>query len=617
MTERTRDTPDETDDGERVDGYVPLRSYGAVGDGRTVALVALDGRIDWLPIPSMDSPPVFASILDAEHGGYVALRPTGDAEVSREYLPSTNVLVTTWTTPTGRVTVTDAMVTGVAGRLPWAEFARCVQGVQGSVELEWAVVPGTLLGTAEPERLDTANGAVIGIDGVTIAIVEQGFEPVHDDGPRFSGRFTTSEGSKHILTIVGTFDEPIFMPEPEAALAAMDRTIENWSTWSEAFHYDGPWSEAVQRSALALKLLIYSPTGAIAAAPTTSLPEDRTGGKNWDYRFAWVRDLSYTVHALTRFGLREETHAAVSWVMRTIADHDEDMPIFYELDGSASDGVEERDVPGWQGIGPVTIGNRAGDQLQLGVWGDVFEILRQYVRAGNVIDRKTARVLQGLADDACHRWEEADSGMWELQDTQHYVSSKIGCWQALDAAAELHDAGMIDGPRDKWIENRELIEQWVAEHGWDEDRGYYVMYPGSDKLDTSILLHAMSSFDRGPRMAATIRAIEEQLQRGPLVYRYSGMADEESPFVACSFWLAAAMACTGRVDDAATLMDAMVAQANDVGLYSEMISEDGSFMGNLPQGLSHLALIQAALTIEEVRTEQAGSDETGGSDRTE
>ncbi|WP_159570818.1 glycoside hydrolase family 15 protein [Curtobacterium sp. 18060] len=609
MTERTEDTLDAVDTHARTDGYAPLRTYGAIGDGRTVALIARDGQIDWLPIPSMDSPPVFAAILDAEHGGHVALRPVDrSAEVTREYLPGTNVLVTTWTTPSGRATVTDAMVTGVAGRLPWAEVARCVQGVNGSVEFEWAVVPGTLLGTAEPKRLDTANGAVIGIDGITIAIVEQGFDPVDDDRPRFSGRFTTGDGSKHILTIVGTHDEPIFMPRPESALAAMDRTIDNWATWSEEFSYDGPWAEAVQRSALALKLLIFSPTGAIAAAPTTSLPEDRTGGKNWDYRFAWVRDLSYTVHALTRFGLREETHAAVSWVMRTIAEHDEDMPIFYELDGTKSDDVEERDVPGWNGIGPVTVGNRAGDQLQLGVWGDVFEILRQYVNAGNVLDRKTAAVLQQLADDACHRWEEPDSGMWELEDTQHYVTSKIGCWQALDAAVDLHDAGMIDGPREKWVENRELIEQWVAEHGWDEERGHYVMYPGSDALDTSILLHAMSSFDRGPRMASTIRAIEEQLQRGPLVYRYSGIEDEESPFVACSFWLAAAMACTGRVDDARTLMDEMVGQANDVGLFSEMISEDGSFMGNLPQGLSHLALIQAALTIEELTGEDDRSE---------
>lgn len=601
MTERTRDTPDATDNEERTDGYVPLRSYGAIGDGRTVALIALDGRIDWLPIPSMDSPPVFASIVDAEHGGHVALRPVDDgAEATREYLPGTNVLVTTWTTPSGTATVTDAMVTGVAGRLPWAEIGRCVQGVEGSVEMEWAVVPGTILNTAEPRRLDTANGTVIGIDGVTIAIVEQGFEPVHDDGPRFSGRFSTQPDSKSILTIVGTHDEPIFLPEPERTLEGVDRTIENWATWSKEFNYDGPWADAVQRSALALKLLIFAPTGAIAAAPTTSLPEDRTGGKNWDYRFAWVRDLSYTVHALTRFGLREETHAAVSWVMRTIAEHDETMPIFYGLDGSKSDTVEERDVPGWNGIGPVTVGNRAGDQLQLGVWGDVFEIMRQYVRAGNVLDRKTASVLQDLADDACHRWVEPDSGMWELQEAHHYTTSKIGCWQALDAAVELHDAGMIDGPRDKWVENRELIEQWVAEHGWNEDLGYYVMHPDTDALDTSILLHAMSAFDRGPRMESTIRAIEDQLQRGPLVYRYSGIEDEESPFVACSFWLAAAMACVGRVDDARSLMDQMVAQANDVGLFSEMISEDGAFMGNLPQGLSHLALIQAALTIEEV-----------------
>ncbi|GAA3341038.1 glycoside hydrolase family 15 protein [Curtobacterium pusillum] len=611
MTERTRDTPDATEGEERTDGYVPLRSYGAIGDGRTVALIALDGRIDWLPIPSMDSPPVFASILDAEHGGHIALRPTGDAEASRRYEPGTNVLVTTWTSDSGSCTVTDAMITGVAGRLPWAEIGRCVQGVSGSVELEWSIVPGTLLNTAEPKRLETVNGTVIGVDGITIAMAEHGFGPVHEDGPRFSGRFTTAEGSKHILTVVGTDDEPVFLPDPEQSMEGIDRTIRNWSTWSEEFSYDGPWAGAVQRSALALKLLIYSPTGAIAAAPTTSLPEDRTGGKNWDYRFAWVRDLAYTVHALTRFGLREETHAAVSWVIRTIADNGDTMPIFYELDGTLSDEVHERDVPGWRGIGPVTEGNRASGQLQLGVWGDVFEIMRQYVRAGNVLDRKTAKTLEGLADGACKQWEKPDASMWELEETQHYTTSKIGCWQALDAAVELHDAGQIDGSRDMWVKNRELIEAWVSEHGWDEERGHYVMYPGSEALDCSILLHAMSAFDRGPRMSATIDAIQEQLQHGPLVYRYSGVEDEESPFVACSFWLVAALACVGRIDDARALMDDAVDQANDVGLFSEMISEDGAFMGNLPQGLSHLALIQAALTVEETAAEQDDDEGPG------
>ncbi|WP_144761603.1 glycoside hydrolase family 15 protein [Curtobacterium sp. 9128] len=607
MPETTLDTPDEAQtEQQRTDGYAPLRSYAAIGDGRTVALIARDGRIDWLPIPSMDSPPVFASILDAEHGGHVALRPKDhDATVHREYMPGTNVLVTTWTTDTGSCTVTDAMVTGVAGRLPWAEIGRCVQGVEGTVELEWAVVPGTLLNTAEPKRLDTVNGSVIGVDGVTIAIVEKGFEPVHEDGPVFSGHFSTTAGSKHILTIVGTLDEPIFLPEPEDTLRGVDRTIDNWAAWSKEFDYDGPWSDAVQRSALALKLLIFSPTGAIAAAPTTSLPEDRSGGKNWDYRFAWVRDLSYTVHALDRFGLREETHAAVSWVMRTIAKHDDGMPIFYTLEGEVSNEVQERDVPGWNGIGPVTEGNRASDQLQLGVWGDVFEIMRQYVRQGNVLDRKTAKVLEGLADDACRQWEKADAGMWELQDTQHYTASKMGCWQALDAAIELHDEGQIQGSRDTWDKNRGLIREWVSEHGWNEELGAYTMYPDTDVLDTSVLLHSMSGFDRGPRMESTIRAIQERLQHGPLVYRYSGLEDEESPFVACSFWLAAALACTGRIDDATALMDEMVDQANDVGLFSEMLSAvDGDFMGNLPQGLSHLALIQAALTIEELSHEQ-------------
>lgn len=594
---------------ERVDGYVPLRSYGAVGDGRTIALIARDGRVDWMPIPALDAPPVFAALLDADRGGHMSLRPVGEARMERHYHPGTNVLVTTWTTDTGSCTVTDAMITGVAGRLPWTEFGRCVQGVEGTVELEWSVEPGTMLGEAEPVRHDTINGPVVAIDGVTIAIVELGFEPVHEDGARFSGRFTTHGGSQHILTVVGTLNEPIYRPNPQNSMRGIDRTLQNWETWSREFSYTGPWATAVQRSALALKLLIHAPTGAIAAAGTTGLPENKYGGKNWDYRFAWVRDLSYTVRSLSWFGLREETHAAVSWVLQTIAEHGDGMPIFYTLDGRKADGVRRRTVPGWRGVTPVLEGNQAADQLQLGVYGDVFDVMRGYVSQGNVLDRRTASVLENLADDACKRWQDKDSGMWELTDKQHYVTSKIGCWHALDAAVELHDKGQIGGHRKRWVRNRERIEDWVAKHGWDEERQRYVMYPGSDRLDASILLHA-SSFDRGPRMQATIDAIVEELRVGPLVYRYSGVSEEESPFVACSFWLASAMASVGRFDDAHQLMDAMVDQANDVGLYSEMISaETGAFMGNLPQGLSHLALIQAAIQIAD--EEQKAKDGDG------
>jgi len=588
-------------DDHRIDGFAPLRSYAAIGDGRTVALLARDGCIDWLPIPALDSPAVFAALLDAEHGGHMALRPVGPARVERQYEPGTNVLRTTWTTDSGTAIVTDAMVTGVAGRLPWAEIARSVEGVSGTIDMEWEVQPGTLLGQAEPKRVDTVNGPIVQVDGVTVAIIEDGFEPVHEDGARFSGRFSVAEGTKHILTIVGTLNEPIFIPEARNSMRGVERSIENWRTWSKEFSYDGPWADAVQRSALALKLLIHAPTGAIAAAATTSLPENRDGGKNWDYRFAWVRDLAYTVRALTRFGLREETHAAVSWLMRTIASHESAMPIFTTLTGEKSDTVDERNAPGWNGIGPVVEGNRAGDQLQLGVYGDVFGILRSYVAAGNVLDKRTARVLGNLADEACRKWVEPDSGMWELAEARHHVSSKMGAWQALDGAIDLHRKGQIDGDRVGWERNRQMIVDWIAEHGWNEELGYYTMYPGSAQLDTSILLHASSGFDRGPRMAATVDAVIDQLAVGPLVYRYSGVEAEESPFVACSFWLASALACIGRIDDARSQMDAMVDQANDVGLFAEMISADtGDFMGNLPQGLSHLALINAAMTIEEL-----------------
>lgn len=585
----------------RIDGYADLRSYAAIGDGRTVALISLDGTVDWFPAPNLSTPPAFAAILDAPHGGRIEFRPVDDFTVTRRYVPGTNVLQTTFTTADGVARMTDALVTGVAGRLPWAELARRVDGIRGSVAMTWSVAPGTVLGNASPWVERTVHGAVIRVDGVMVGV--RGFEHgAHEPASQhLDGSFTTVSGSRHLVVITATEREPLRMVTPEIVDRGIDRTIANWKAWSREFSFEGEWSAAVLRSALALKLLIHSPTGSIAAAATTSIAESWKGGKNWDYRFAWVRDLAYTVRALIRFGLREETHAAVSWLLTTIRLNGPELHIFYALDGTVPSGRSWPDLPGWRKIGPVVVGNGAQGQLQLGVYGDLFDVVRTYVDDGNLLDAETGRLLASIADRACDSWQKRDAGIWELEQEEHYTSSKLGCWQALDCAVHLCELGQIPGGSERWAAERERIRDWVETNCWSAARNSYLMYPGSEMLDASVLLHAASGFNRGDRMSGTIDAIESELGRGPLIYRYSGMQVEEGTFVACAFWLATALACVGRMEEAKIRMNEIVALANDVGLYSEMMDADThDFLGNLPQGLSHLALINTALTIEQL-----------------
>ena len=580
-----------------------LRSYAAIGDGRTVVLIGMRGQVDWMPIPNLDSLPVFARLLDDESGGCIELEPTDDYTITRRYLSGTNVLHTTFTTQSGVATVTDALVTGVAGRLPWAELARRIDGESGTVGFRWRLVPGTALGTVSPWIEQTSRGAVVRAGDKTVAVVgsEHGPDPVDGGDDALSelrGGFHTSEGSRTMIVVVATHDEPLHLPNPAIVDEGIDRTIANWRRWSKEFSYDGPWRDQVQRSVLALKLLIFSPTGSIAAAATTSLPEGRRGGKNWDYRFAWVRDLAYTAHALVSFGLREETHAAISWMLRTIRENGPEVHIFYGLDGGVPSEVREYDVAGWRGIGPVVSGNPAQGQLQLGVYGDLFAICRTYVDSGNVLDAATTRLLAEVADRTCDLWRSRDAGMWELPELRHYTSSKMGCWQALSDAVHLAEVGRLPGSAERWRAERDRIEAWIHENCWSDELGAFVMHPESDELDASVLLHAPSGFDRGERMSSTIDALTAQLGEGPHLYRYSGVQQEEFAFVACGFWRATALACVGRMQEATELMNELVGTTNDVGLLGEMIDPaDGSFWGNLPQALSHLALINAALTI--------------------
>ena len=582
-----------------ADSYADLRTYATIGDGRTIALVARDGRIDWLALPDLSSAVAFGALLDGDGGGYLSLTPTEPYSVSRAYVAGTNVLETTFTTASGSARITDSMNTGVAGRLPWAELGRRIEGLSGEVALVAEVRPGTALNCASPWVHETVHGKLLRLDGVTMAL-----RTLHDDGVEVGDRhitasYRTSPGSRHLLGLVATEREALYLPDPEDIDSGIDRTVANWRAWTDTFQWDGPWEAAVERSALVLKQLVYAPTGALAAAATTSLPESLDGGKNWDYRFAWLRDMAYSLTALFRFGVREEIHSAISWMLATMRRHEQEPQVFYTLAGrfSAEDPVSY-DVPGWRGVGPVVTGNGARDQLQLGVFGDVFSIVQLYVDHGNVLDDETGRLLTALADLACDRWRSKDAGMWELTEPQHFTTSKLGCWQALQHAVHLAEVGQLPGSADRWRGEAEAIRGWVDEHAWSEERGAYVWYPGSDKLDASILLHAISGFDRGTRMSSTLDALRRDLGTGPHLYRYSGADAEEGVFLACSYWMVSALHLVGRSDEARSLMDELMSAPNDVGLLAEMIEPtSGAFLGNLPQGLSHLALVNAAITV--------------------
>lgn len=585
--------------GRRTDGYVPIEDYALLGDGRTVALVAGDGRVDWWPVPTLDAPPVFAAVLDPEHGGYFALRPTTDFTVTRRYLPGTNVLETTFRTETGSVRVTDALSMGAAGPLPWGELARRVEGLDGSVEMAWTVAPGTRFDSCQPWTEITNRAVIAHVGDQHSAIMSFDLGTPIDTGGRVTATFSTTPHSRGLLVVTSVDAEPLFLPDRVDLDHHLDRTVSRWQEWSRWVRYEGPWKEAVTRSALTLKLLLFAPTGAIAAAPTTSLPERIGGEKNWDYRYMWVRDSSYTVDALMELGLHEEVHSAVSFLLDAVRRSAPDLHVFYTLAGDVPDGHAELDAAGYRGSQPVREGNGAATQTQLGTLGDLLDTMWHYAQHGHQLDSLTGRLLADLADRCCDLWLQPDAGIWELTDNRHYTNSKMGCWVALDRAVRLaHNGAIEDHHAHRWRHEQRRIRSWINEHCWSSVKGSYSFYAGTDDLDAATLLAAHTGFDRGHRLAGTVAAIGRELTDGPLIYRYTGMRDAEGAFVACSFWMVIALAHLGQHGAAAALMQDAVTLANDVGLLAEQVDPiTRSMLGNHPQGLSHLALINAATML--------------------
>ena len=590
----------------RIDGYAPIQDYALIGDGRTTALVARDGSIDWLPLPRMDSTTVFGRLLDAKRGGAFELAPEEEFEVERAYAGDSNVLQTTFRTARGVVRVTDAIPLDHGALLPWFELIRRVDGLEGSVPMRWRVTPRFKAGEGdERPSLEQRNGAVLveGREGiVALHLFDAGTATLHDE--EIVGTFETSPGSSGALVMRSTHEEPLPFPRLDWIYARLDETVDDWERWLADAGVEGQWKDMTRRSALVLRLLTYVPTGAILAAPTTSLPERIGGDRNYDYRYSWVRDTAYTLDALLNLGLLVQVHASFAWLLRAVASSLPDVHVFYDIHGETASGQKELELAGYRGSRPVRRGNAAAKQLQLSCWGDLLETAELYVRDGNALDEVTGRRLADAVDRLTKVWDEKDAGIWELPDKQHYTLSKVAAWMAIDRALRLAEAGEVPDDRvDAWRETAEAIRAFVERECWSEGRSAYAMHAGSDRLDASVLrISRMNYLDtRGERFNSTIDRIRMELSGGgPLLYRYSGQRQEEGAFVACSFWLVEALARAGRLDEARETMDELVALANDVGLYSEEIDPRmHDFLGNFPQGLSHLALINAAAAIAE------------------
>ncbi|OLB13804.1 MAG: hypothetical protein AUH18_01620 [Candidatus Rokubacteria bacterium 13_2_20CM_69_10] len=421
-----------------------------------------------------------------------------------------------------------------------------------------------------------------------------------------SGRFEMAAGHRALLGVIATCNEPLVFPPRAHVEARLDATAAFWERWSGQLTYAGPWRDAVVRSALALKLLVFAPSGAITAAPTTSLPEAIGGERNWDYRYCWIRDSSFTIEALLQLGCRQEATSFFWWFMHATRLTSPRLRVLYRLDGGAH--VPERvldHLSGYRDSRPVRIGNAAADQLQLDTFGELLDAAFGYVRRGARIDRDTMNQLAELADFVADHWREPDAGIWEVRmEPQHFTESKAMCWVALDRAAQLAETGHLSGRRrQRWLTEAAAIRAFIDNHCWSERLGSYVRYAGREELDASLLMMPIMRYDEptSPRLAGTIEAVRRELGRGALVYRYTGedgLAGAEGVFVCCSFWLAEALALAGRRDDAARSMDAALALANDVGLFSEELDPaSGEFLGNFPQGLVHLAIISAAAAI--------------------
>ncbi|GAC1390780.1 MAG: glycoside hydrolase family 15 protein [Ktedonobacteraceae bacterium] len=594
--------------------YLPIQDYGVIGDLHTVALVGKNGSIDWCCIPRFDAPSVFGALLDAEKGGFFRIAPpeTPDLERKQLYLPDTNILITRFLTNDGVGEINDFMpIKRVGSTAHQHHVMRGVSVVRGTLSFTIVCRPAFNYARDTHEVHLAENGAVFRSETLCLGLTSS--VPLEEDGRGgVQATFTLQEGQSAYFLLESTKDHDIrpHHHSPRHYQTLFLETKNYWQNWLARCQYQGRWRETVYRSALALKLLTYAPTGAIVAAPTTSLPETIGGTRNWDYRYTWLRDAAFTLYSLLTLGFTQEAEAFMGWLEARIHELEPNGSLqpMYTIDGGHDlTEITLDHLEGYRKSGPVRIGNGAYKQQQLDVYGELMDSIFIFNRHQD-ISYELWKNVRRLLDWLSTNWQNTDEGIWEVRGGQRaFVHSRVMSWVAFDRALRIARHRGLPAPLDEWEKISAQIYEEVMKHGWNEKVGSFVQYYGSDAIDASALLIVLTKFTgpTDPRMLRTLDRIQKELTSDSHVYRYNpalaaddGFGDQEGTFSICSFWFAEALARAGRLEEARLILEKMLTYSNHVGLYAEEIGSTGEALGNFPQAFTHLSLISACYNMD-------------------
>lgn len=598
---------------ERADTWLAIEDHGLIGDLRTAALVGTDGTIDWFCAPRFDSPSVFGSILDRDNGGSWQIAPiSGHSRTQQFYYPDSAVLATRFLTDSGVAEVHDFMPVIQSGDPDHRQrLVRRVTAVRGTTTVRMRLDARPDYGRAECSAESAEHGVIVSGDGIRLGLSAS--TDLTLEGSVVTADVELQEGDV-ALFILEVLDDGAELPDADVAdtAALFDATTTFWRRWLAQSTYRGRWRETVNRSAITLKLLTHEPSGAIVAAPTTSLPEVIGGDRNWDYRYVWMRDAAFSLYALLRLGFTEEAKAFIVWLSQRLGE-DQDhglgpLRVMYDIDGRPTpDEVELDHLSGYRGSGPVRIGNAAVEQLQLDIYGELIDSVYLFNKYGDGLSSDAWSDVTRVVDWVCENWDQPDAGMWEIRgDMRRHTTSRLMCWVAIERTIRMARQRGLPGDISAWAAVRDEIYERIMTESWNEELRAFTQVEGGEALDAGVLLMPMVKFmsSADPKFRSTLEAIEDRLVVDSLVFRYDpsaspdGLEGEEGTFSLCSFWYVEALTRAGRLEDARLALEKMFTYSNHVGLYAEEVGATGDQLGNFPQAFTHLALISAAINLD-------------------